>query len=232
MLDTIRHIDVFSAAQFGDLRVDIIGAGATGSRIALELAKLGLSNIHVWDFDKIESHNVPNQVYGNNHIGEVKVEALKRIIEEQTGTVITCHEARVDGTQELGDVVYLLTDTMASRQEIWKNGLRYKPRTKLMIETRMGANSGRVYCVNPSSPKDVKGWEATLYSDDVAVVSACGTSITVGATAAMVTGYAVWQLIRWHKAETSLKENKEPDDRPENELIFSVQPAMVNTSDF
>lgn len=232
MIDTLRHIEVFSPDTFGDQRIDLVGVGATGSKIALELAKLGVRNIHVWDFDEVEAHNIPNQVYGQNHIGELKVEALQKIIEEQTGTLVAVHPEKVDGSQHLGDVVFLLTDTMSSRQEIWKSGLRYKPYVKLLIETRMGSNNGRVYALNPSNPAHVKGWEATLYSDDVAEVSACGESITVGSTAGVVSGMAVWQLIRWHQREEQLKLGKSHKDEIENELIFSLQPMMITGLSF
>ncbi len=232
MLDTIRHIEVFSPDTFGDQQVDFIGVGATGSRMALGAAKLGIRNIHVRDFDKVESHNVPNQVFGNNHVGMLKVEALRDIIKEQTGVEITIHNERVDGSQRLGNAVFLLTDTMASRLEIWKNGLRYKPHVKLMVETRMGKNSGRVYALNPADPAHVKGWEETLYPDDVAEVSACGTSITVGSTAEVVSGLALWQLIRWHQIQEGLKQGKIPTDEVENEIVLSLQPMMITTSSF
>ncbi|MBI4533898.1 MAG: ThiF family adenylyltransferase, partial [Candidatus Melainabacteria bacterium] len=147
-VDITRHIDVFSRDAFGNRRIDVIGAGATGSRIVLSLAKLGLDNIHVWDFDIVEAHNIANQVYGNADIGQLKVDALHDLVLAQTGLNIHKHAERVDGSQELGEIVFLLTDTMASRKEIWTKGIRYKMRTKLMIETRMGSDQGRVYTVN------------------------------------------------------------------------------------
>ncbi len=233
MLDLIRHLEVFSPDTFGDTQIDFIGVGATGARMTLAAAKLGIRNIHVRDFDTVESHNIPNQIFGNNHIGMLKVEALRDIVKEQTGTEITIHPERVDGSQRLGDVVFLLTDTMASRQEIWKAGLRYKPHVKFMVETRMGKNSGRVYALNPASPAHVRGWEAASdYTDDVAEVSACGTSITVGPTAEVVSGLALWQLIRWHQTMEELKQGKVPTDEVENEVVFSLQPMMVHASHF
>jgi molybdopterin/thiamine biosynthesis adenylyltransferase len=232
MLDTIRHMEVFSPETFGEMQVDFVGVGATGSRIALGAAKLGIRNIHVYDFDKVEPHNIPNQIFGNNHVDMLKVEALREIVREQTGTEITIHPVRVDGSERLGDVVFLLTDTMASRQEIWKAGLRYKPHVKFMVETRMGKNSGRVYALNPANPTHVRGWEATLYSDNVAEVSACGTSITVGSTAEVVSGLSIWQLIRWHQIQEELKQGKSPMDEVENEIVFSLQPMMISASNF
>ena len=89
------------------------------------------------------SHNIANQVYGKGDIGKTKVKALAEIVKAQTGCELKVHETKVDGTQEMGDVVFLLTDTMSSRKEIWTKGLRYKTKIKLMIETRMGSDTGR-----------------------------------------------------------------------------------------
>ncbi|HEY9868414.1 MAG TPA: ThiF family adenylyltransferase [Candidatus Obscuribacterales bacterium] len=225
-VDITRHIDVFSRDAFGDRRIDVIGAGATGSRIVVSLAKLGLENIHVWDFDKVEAHNIANQAYGDGDIGKLKVDALHDLVKAQTGLAIHKHAERVDGSQELGDVVFLLTDTMSSRKEIWSKGIRYKMRTKLMIETRMGASEGRVYTVNPTRPAHVKGWEGTLYDDAVAEVSACGTTITVGPTAEFLSGLAVWQLIRWQ----AIEQGKE--DVLDNEILFGLRPLYTMTRQF
>jgi molybdopterin/thiamine biosynthesis adenylyltransferase len=223
-LNITRHIDVFSPDDFGARRVDVIGVGASGSRVVLSLAKLGIENIHVWDDDVVEAHNVPNQVFGLDDIGKLKVDALKAIVLRQTGIEITTHAERVDGKQVLGEVVFLLTDTMSSRKQIWTGGIKYKARTKLMIETRMGSDQGYVYIINPTAPAQVRGWEAASdYGDEVAEVSACGTSISVGPTAEFLSGLAVWQLIRWFAGV-----QKKGDTALENELVFGLRtPTMV-----
>src|SRR6056297_1732350 len=117
-IEPLRHMSVFSPEQFGSKRIDIIGCGATGSRIALELAKLGVSNLHLWDFDKVESHNLANQAFELSHVGEKKVNALAEIIQRATGLEVVTHDEAVTGMTPLGNVVFLLTDTMASRKEI------------------------------------------------------------------------------------------------------------------
>ena len=221
-----RHLDVFSNVAFDCKRIDIIGAGATGSRIVLSLAKLGIENIHVWDFDTVESHNIANQAFGQSDIGRLKVEALRDLVQQQTGLTINIHNEKVDGTQTLGEVVFLLTDTMASRTEIWNKGIRFKMRTKLMIETRMGADQGRCYAINPLKPAQVKGWEGTLYGDEIAQVSACGAAITVGPTAEYLSGLAVWQFIRWF----AIEQGKE--DKLDHEIIFGLRPLYNMTRSF
>lgn len=225
-VDITRHVDVFSRDAFGDKRIDVIGAGATGSRIILSLAKLGLENIHVWDFDTVEAHNIANQAYDQEHIGKLKVDAIAEVVLKATGLKIHTHNEKVDGSQVLGDVIFVLTDTMSSRKEIWNKGIRYKMRTKLMIETRMGADEGRCYTVNPTKPAQVKGWEGTLYDDAKAVVSACGTSITVGPTAEFMSALAVWQFIRWQSIESG------KEDTLENEIIFGLRPMFTMSRNF
>ena len=225
-VDPLRHLSVFSPHAFGNKRVDVIGAGATGSRIALSFAKLGVENIHVWDDDKVEEHNVPNQAFGLEHIGSLKVDALAAIIKAATGTEIHTHNERVDGSQNLGEVVFLVTDTMSSRKEIWDKSLKFKLKTQVLIETRMGADSGRVYALNPNKPGHIKAWEQTLYADDEAEVSACGASVSVGPTAEVIAGLAVWQLIRWFSIEQGR------DDVLDNEIIFSIRPMMTISRQF
>lgn len=225
-LDPLRHLSVFSPHAFGSRRVDVIGVGATGSRIALSLAKLGVENIHVWDFDTVEEHNVPNQAFGLEHVGLLKTDALAALIKAATGTDITVHSEKVDGTQQLGEIVFLLTDAMASRKEIWNGALKYKLQTSLVVETRMGGDTGRVYTVNPNKPGHIRAWEETLYEDAEAEVSACGTSVSVGPTAEVISGLAVWQLMRWFAIENGA------DDELDNEIIFSLRPMVTMSRKF
>jgi len=225
-IDALRHMKVFDPGTFGNRRVDVIGAGATGSRIALSLAKLGVQNLHVWDFDKIAEHNCANQAYGIEDIGRLKVEALAELIEDSTGLQITQHPVAVDGDTQLGEIVFLLTDTMASRKTIWDGAIKFKPMTNVMIETRMGAETGRIYTVLPSDYDECKAWESTLCKDEEAVDSLCGSRITVGPTAEMISGLAVWQFMRWAAWHTT------GNDKPDSEVIFSVRPMFTMSRQF
>jgi len=201
MIDAQRHLPVFDPDAFGNRRVDVIGAGATGSKVVLSLAKLGIQTIRVWDFDNVQAHNVSNQAFGNDDVGKTKLNALSEMVLRQTGLKLDTRAERVDGSQELGPVVFLLTDTMASRKEIWERGIRFKPRVKLMVETRLGAESWYIYTINPCALPEVKGWESTLCDDDKVERSACGSKISVGPSAGILAEKAIWQLMRWFAIE-------------------------------
>lgn len=225
-VDPLRHISVFPPHAFGARRVDVIGCGATGSRIVISLAKLGVENIHVWDFDKVEEHNLANQAFGLGDVGTLKVDALAQLVHKDTGVRVQPHAEKVDGSQQLGEIVFLLTDTMASRKEIWEHGIKFKLYSKLLVETRMGVDNGRVYAINPCKRSHILEWEKTLYSDEETEVSACGASISIGPTAEIIAGLAVWQMIRWFTVEQGGK------DDLDNETIFSLRSLTTISRQF
>jgi molybdopterin/thiamine biosynthesis adenylyltransferase len=206
-VDTLRHQNEFSLALLQQLRVDIIGCGATAVRVALEVAGLGVQQLHLWDFDHIETHNVANQlqVYGIPDIGRHKADVLAERIEYLTGLKPIVHREAADGTQRLGQAIFLLTDTIASRQAIWQKGIRRKLGKKLMIETRLAAWEYQVYTIDPMRDSHIRGWEAvTDYGDDdpVVEVGVCRAQTTIGGTATQMAGVAVNQFIRWLKLES------------------------------
>lgn len=195
-LDVRRHAELFDPYTF-NTPVTIIGAGATGSWLALSLAKLGITDITVWDFDIVEEHNVPNQAFLTVQVGETKVEALYNVVIANTGTEIKYKNDKFTH-QRLYGIVFLMVDSMKARKEIWEASIRMKSAVKLLVEPRMGLNEGRIYNVNPTDLNHIKRYEDCWYSDDEAEVSACGTSQTVITTALSVASWCARQLINHH----------------------------------
>lgn len=193
-LDLRRHMAIFDAHQFGETPVTVIGAGATGSWLVLQLAKLGISNITVYDFDVVEEHNIPNQLFGLQDVGKPKVEALAEYITHQTGLEINAINERFE-SQYLEGYVFVMVDNMATRDKIWKRSVKFKSAVKLMVEPRMGLNEARVYNVLPMNLEHHKRYEACWYPDDEAEVSACGTSMSVITTALLTASFCARQLI-------------------------------------
>lgn len=222
LLNCNRHLDVFDAHMFNPERVDVIGCGAVGSRIMLSLAKLGIDEIHGWDFDKVESHNIPNQVFGIEHVGAYKVDALHDIVKNLTGTSMTIHNEQVDGTQSLGPYVFIVTDTMASRKEIFKQAIENKLGVKLMVDGRMAADVMRIYAIDPRNPKQARLWKDTLFDDDEVDEHVCGSTVSVGPTAEILSGMAVWQMIRFAAGQ----------EIEEHEIILATRPSITMTRDF
>ena len=202
MLSTIRHDSVFQARDYKDYPIHIVGAGATGSRVFMSLVELGLTNLHVYDYDIVEPHNLANQAYLHRHIGLPKVIALQNLAADKLGVSMwqlpmQFINERIDQRQFDG-FLFLLTDTMASRRKIMESQNTGADSMLLHVfETRMAAAHGNVYHFSPVNKSQRDAWFGSLISDDEGEVSLCGTSISVGATASLIANLAVWEFINF-----------------------------------
>ena len=57
-------------------RVAVAGLGGLGSNIAILLTRMGVGNLHLIDFDKVDYSNLQRQQYFVEQVGAYKVEAL------------------------------------------------------------------------------------------------------------------------------------------------------------
>lgn len=171
-IDFWRQLDIVSPEDLASLRVTVIGVGGIGSPTTLALAKMGIRNIIVYDDDKVEPHNLPNQFYKKTDLGVLKVCALANLVDEFANATIEARAERFDGSQELSGVVVSGVDTMEARKLIW-TAVKFNPAVQLYVEARMGAEIARIHTVQPSDIFGVKWYESTLYTDEEAVQAPC-----------------------------------------------------------
>jgi len=158
----LRQLDIISPSEIPP--ITIIGVGGLGSFIAFLLAKMGSRKLTVYDFDLIEKHNLPNQIYPKSALGTKKVESLKKIIEDFTFTELQIHPEKFDENSKLySPIVISAVDSMEERKRIWKK--IKKENVKFYIDTRMGGEVGEVLIVKPHDPDEVIEYEKTLYDD-------------------------------------------------------------------
>lgn len=194
-LDISRHRELIDTEQF-NVPIHIIGAGATGSYVALALAKLGMQDITVYDFDVVEEHNIPNQAYDFGHVGMPKVDALFSVIRQLTNDTFIKAKNKKFINDRLSGYVFLLVDSMEQRKLIWENAIKMKSNIELLIEPRLGLDMGRLYNVEPYDLNQIKRYEESYsYDDSTAEVSACGNSMTVITSVFTLAGWCVRQLI-------------------------------------
>lgn len=210
LIDIQRHRELFDAEQF-NTPITILGTGATGSWVALYLAKLGLTDVTMYDFDIVEGHNIANQAFGRDDIGYNKALIMADHIHRDTAAVFNPKGERYK-TQRLKGIVFLMVDSMRERKRIWEESIKLNSNVTLLIEPRMGLSMGRVYSVNPTNTTQIKRYEETYYSDDTSEVSACGTSVSVITSATMIASMCVRQLIN-HANQLEL----------DNEILVDMQ---------
>ena len=165
-----RQLDLLPLDKLG-VPITVIGAGAVGSFTTLTLAKMGFTNLTVYDDDVVDSHNLPNQMYRLEDLDRLKVAALADLVRSFEGIEIRPMSNRFDGGRLTGLVVGAV-DSMASRQVIW-SAVRFDPAVSLFIDARMGGLVSIVRPVRPTNAGDVRRYEASLHGDDEAIQEAC-----------------------------------------------------------
>ena len=141
--------------------ITVIGAGAIGSATVVTLAKMGCSNITVYDEDVLNEHNIPNQMALTQYIGSPKVDALAHLVETLSDVQIKPLCTNYRG-QRLEGAVISTVDSMNARQMIWKS-VKLKRSVSLFIDARMGAELLRLYALRPVDLDACEFFEQNLY---------------------------------------------------------------------
>ena len=68
------------AEALRNARVAIAGLGGLGSNIAVMLARSGVGQLFLVDFDTVDTTNLNRQAYGISHLGMPKTQAIRKIL--------------------------------------------------------------------------------------------------------------------------------------------------------
>jgi len=208
--------------------IGLIGAGSIGSPTALGLLKMGIRELFIWDFDKVEEHNLPNQLYQKNDVGVFKVKALEKrlkeyIIGDQKIKTIT---KAWDGT--IKPIMISAIDSMDERKKIWEK-IKDDQNCSLYIEARTGAEMIRIYAFNPNSITAQEFYEKTLYPSSEAEDLPCSARaifynqfIVAGLIGSIVKKYfkneEIAKEIIFNLAELKLFTTGQPQPQPAEEI--------------
>src|SRR5262249_49590618 len=108
--------------------VTVIGVGAIGRQVALQLAAIGVQRLQLIDFDTVELTNVVTQGYFEDDIGLDKVEAAQNIVlRSSAGVAVEIVKDRFRPKRRTGDAVICCVDSISARAAIWK-AVRYRCR--------------------------------------------------------------------------------------------------------
>lgn len=114
---------VFDTQVLSPKTVSVVGVGSGGSIGALELAKAGVRNFILVDFDRLRAHNISRHACGLADVGRFKTRAVRdAILQRNPNATVVCHEADVTEDGDLldeivanSDLVFVATDNELSR---------------------------------------------------------------------------------------------------------------------
>ena len=216
--DLWRQIGFFDPNFLRNEKVHIVGAGALGSHFVDTLASMGIKNLVVYDFDDVEDHNLPNQIYKLCDIGIPKVEALKRHIKEKMGYDIEVCNQKVEKIEDLSGYLCLCVDSMQVRKDIILNNARLNHKVKRVIEARMGISQGQVFFFDPNNRIHLKKWLDNWYPDEQAKESPCNSK-SISVTAKLLASLAAARLVIYARQQAG-KDN-------ENTVLYNETVAHI-----
>lgn len=211
-----RQLDVFTPDKF-ERDIHVVGCGAIGSNFIETMIRSGIGGMHVYDFDLVDTHNIPNQAFWPDQIGKPKVEAMAEIATRLNTKIIPYNEkiSKLKITKQ--SYVIMAVDSMEARKAIWDSSVRFNPNVRL-IEARMAAEYGIIHCINPLNIAEIKYWEGEWRPDSEIPESAC-TNRAVATTARSMAAQMVHNLIEW-----------ETGNKPPTHIIKSLRPAMIESA--
>lgn len=186
-------------------RIHIIGCGAIGSTVAENLVRFGITNIALYDFDRVEAHNIANQMFRDTDIGKFKVDALAEMLTEINPdckeNLKLVHEGWTG--QKLAGYVFLCVDNIDLRREIATKfkGSEY---IKGMFDFRMRLTDAQHYAAAWDNEKMVDAFLGSMnFTHDEAKketpVSACNITLSVVPTVRTIVALGVANFINFVK---------------------------------
>ena len=114
-----RQEDIVPRAKLASVKATVIGVGAIGRQLALQLASIGVPRLQLVDFDSVELTNVTSQGYLTSDIGSPKVTATASAVAKIDSTIsveTVCDRFRP--RHSIGDAVFCCVGSISARTAI------------------------------------------------------------------------------------------------------------------
>lgn len=190
-----------------DARIHIIGCGSVGSTVADLLARFGLTNITLYDFDKVEAKNIVNQMFTSSDIGMDKVQAVANHLIDINPEIKNTIKLREKGytEQKLSGYVFLCVDNIELRRKIVEDNLS-NPFVKGMFDFRTRLTDAQHYAADWTNLEHRTALlDSMQFSSEEAQaetpVSACGVSLCVAPTVRVICNAGVCNFINLLRGE-------------------------------
>lgn len=186
-------------------RVHIIGCGSVGSTVAENLSRFGVKDIVLYDFDKVEAHNIVNQMFTQEDIGKLKTEAVASYIRKINPDVSLKLVNEGWQGQRLAGYVFLCCDGIELRRKIVEASKDNKY-VKAMFDFRTRLTDAQHYAADWSDAVSVENFYKSMnFSHEEAQeetpVSACGVTLSVAPTIRIIVACGVSNFVNFVKKE-------------------------------
>jgi len=187
-----RQSDLVPASRLSTVTATVIGAGAIGRQVALQLAAIGAPRIQLIDFDTVEATNITTQGYLASDVGMSKVTATSRAIHALDAVIeVEAIPDRYRARQQCGEAIFCCVDSISTRSAIWRSASK---RCEFWVDGRMLGEVLRVLAVDEELKR--KRYGETLFPQASAQRGECTSRSTIYA-ASIAAGVMIHQFTRW-----------------------------------
>jgi sulfur carrier protein ThiS adenylyltransferase len=187
-----RQSQLVSADRLAEVTATVIGVGAIGRQVAIQLASIGTPRIQLIDFDVVDLSNTTTQGYRQREVGHAKTIACSNAISEIDPTIdVTRIDDRFRPRQAIGNSVFCCVDSIASRSAIWRS---VRGRAAFWADGRMLGEVLRVLSATDDS--SANHYATTLFSASEAQQGTCTSRSTIYG-ASVAAALMIHQFTRW-----------------------------------
>jgi sulfur carrier protein ThiS adenylyltransferase len=187
-----RQTELVPQDRLANSSASVIGVGAIGRQVAMQLAAMGMPKLQLIDFDGVELTNVTTQGYWHSDIGVSKVNATKAAIariDSEINVDSICDRCRP--RMVVGSAVFCCVDSIDTRAAIWRS---VAGTSQFWADGRMLGEVIRVLTAVDQASRD--HYHTTLFAAAEAQQGRCTARSTIY-TAAIAAGLIVHQFTRW-----------------------------------
>ena len=191
-----RQADLVPQERLREMLVTVIGVGAIGRQVALQLAAVGVTRLQLIDFDHVEATNITTQGYFVDDLGQTKVEATRTAlqrIDPKVEVTPVCDRYRPNMT--VGSAVFCCVDSISARAAIWRSAHHD---CSFWCDGRMLAEVMRVLTASDSDSR--RHYATTLFEQADAEPGRCTARSTIY-TANIAAGLMLHQFARWLRGQ-------------------------------
>lgn len=170
-----RQADIVPRQRILDCKATVIGVGAIGRQVAIQLTAIGIPHIQLVDFDTIEISNLATQGYMYKDLKRPKVDATAEFCRDinydlQVEVVLD----KFKRSTLVGNCIFCCVDSITARKHIWD---AVKDKVNFFVDGRMSAEVLRV--ITACDEQSRQHYPQTLFAAQEAHAGLCTARSTI-----------------------------------------------------
>lgn len=170
-----RQQDIVPRERLEQCKATVIGVGAIGRQVALQLSAMGVPWLQLVDYDAVDESNLASQGYLESDLGRPKVQATGEQC-QQINHQLEVYELdeRFKRSHQVGHILFDCVDSIETRRLIWE---AVKDQVQFYSDGRMSAEVLRVITVTDDASRE--HYPSTLFTSREAYQGSCTAKSTI-----------------------------------------------------